>query len=246
MFSPLWAGKTLLLNLRKVRKIFTRLDRDVVATTYLKGEGIEIGGLHNPLRVPRGASARYVDRLPLEELRTHYPELAGRSLVRVDILDDGETLNTIDDATQDFVIANHFIEHCENPLLALRTMERVLKQGGILFLGAPDKRYTFDVQREVTPFEHVLRDYREGASWSREQHFREWVIHVENVTDPVARDNRVGALMAMNYSIHYHVWTQHALVAMLLTAMHELPLHFDLELCLKDEGEIIVVLRKSA
>jgi predicted SAM-dependent methyltransferase len=246
MFSPSWAGKTLLLNLRKARKIFTRLDRDVVATTYLKGSGIEIGGLHNPLRVPRGATVRYVDRLPLEELRKHYPELASRPLIRVDIIDDGETLRSIGDASQEFVIANHFIEHCENPLLALRSMERVLKEGGILFLGAPDKRYTFDAHREVTTFEHILQDYREGPSWSREQHFKEWVTHVESVVDPVAHADRVHVLMAMNYSIHYHVWTQKELLAMLLRAMDELPLHFDIELCLKDEGEIILILRKLA
>jgi hypothetical protein len=90
---------------------------------YLHGEGIEIGALHNPLEVPRSARVGYVDHLPVEELREHYPGLADEPLVEVDVVvdvvDDGERFSTIGDATQDFVIANHFLEQCEDPLGAL-------------------------------------------------------------------------------------------------------------------------------
>ena len=50
------AAASLLGGIRRVRRIFTRLDREIIASTYVKGTGIEIGGLHNPLRVPRGAA----------------------------------------------------------------------------------------------------------------------------------------------------------------------------------------------
>ncbi len=51
-----------------------KLDRARIAAMYLQGEGIEIGGLHNPLDVPPGVRVRYVDRLPVERLRQEYPD----------------------------------------------------------------------------------------------------------------------------------------------------------------------------
>src|SRR6059036_2532729 len=90
------------------------LRRKTIASTYLRGDGLEIGALHNPLKVPPAARVKYVDRMCVADLRREYPELSGKHLVDVDILDDGETLASIGDGTQDFVIANHFIEHCEN------------------------------------------------------------------------------------------------------------------------------------
>jgi hypothetical protein len=89
--------------------------RTRIANGYLSGEGIEIGALHNPLPMPRSARVRYVDRLPVSELRAHYPELEHEPLVQVDILDDGERLATIADSSLDFVVANHFLEHTQDP-----------------------------------------------------------------------------------------------------------------------------------
>ena len=44
-------------------------------------------------------------------------------------MDDGERLATIADATQDFVIANHFLEHCQDPLGALGNMSACCDPG---------------------------------------------------------------------------------------------------------------------
>jgi len=52
-----------------------------LARLYLHGSGIEIGALHMPLWIPPGVTVRYVDRLDLDGLRGHYPELAGERLV---------------------------------------------------------------------------------------------------------------------------------------------------------------------
>jgi SAM-dependent methyltransferase len=130
-----------------------------IAKRYLSGEGIEIGALHNPLPVPRSARVRYVDRLPVSELRAQYPELEQEPLVQVDILDDGERLAMIADSSIDFVIANHFLEHTQDPVGTLLNAFRVLRPEGILYLAVPDKRHTFDRDRAVTPLGHVLRDF---------------------------------------------------------------------------------------
>src|SRR5215218_5051715 len=89
--------------------------REGIAKGYILGSGLEIGGLNAPLRVPGAARVRYVDRAPVPELRKQYPELDGQPLVETDVIDDGERLGTIPDASEDFVIANHFLEHCQDP-----------------------------------------------------------------------------------------------------------------------------------
>src|SRR5438045_2760343 len=53
---------------------------------------------------------------------------------------------------------------------------RVVRPGGVLFYALPDVRSTeFDRERARTTVEHLLRDHREGPSWSRRDHYRDWV-----------------------------------------------------------------------
>lgn len=239
------ALKSFAVDARKMLRMFRKLDREAIAAHVLQGAGIEIGGLHNPLRVPRGVRVRYVDRMPVADLRTHYPELAAKPLTAVDIVDNGETLATLADASEDFIIANHFLEHCEDPLAALLAHCRVVRPGGVLFLCVPDKRYTFDATRALTPYEHILRDHREGPAWSRRGHLLDWVEHVEYIGDPAERERRADHLFAENYSIHYHVWTFETLMDMILRARADVSLPVDLECLLLTDGEVIMVLRRS-
>jgi hypothetical protein len=109
--------------LRPIYLHFFPLDplRCKIAAHYLKGNGIETGALHFPLKVPLGATVRYVDHLPVGELRTQYPELGASPLVHVDVLDDGEKLPRFKDATVDSVIANHLTSIAKTQSKALRT-----------------------------------------------------------------------------------------------------------------------------
>ena len=238
--------KSLTVDTRKMLRMFRALDREAVAAHVIAGRGIEIGGLHNPLRVPKNAQVRYVDRMSVDDLRVQYPELAAKVLTSVDIVDDGETLATLSDGSEDFIIANHFLEHCEDPLGALLAHQRVVRPGGILFLCVPDKRFTFDQERELTSYEHVVRDHREGPVWSRRDHVRDWVKHVEHIDDPSAQERRTDQLLAEAYSIHYHVWTFETLVAMVLRAREDVGLAVDFESFLLTDGEVIMVLRRRA
>ena len=116
-----------------------RHNRHVLAAAYIFGSGIEIGGLDRPLLVTNGARVKYVDRLSGEDLEDHYsgagqPQVKRRGIKAPDIVSDGQTLEPIPDCSQDFVIANHVIEHFPNPLMFLKNAFRVLKLRGILFL----------------------------------------------------------------------------------------------------------------
>jgi SAM-dependent methyltransferase len=220
------------------------LTRERVAEMYLKGEGIEIGALHNALKTPQSARVRYVDRLSVAELKKQYPELEGEALVEVDILDDGERLEKIKDSSQDFVIANHFIEHCQNPIGALLNMFRTLKSGGILFLAIPDKRCCFDADRPVTSLEHIMRDFQEGPAWSRREHFEEWTRVVNKVQGDDEIEKQIDLIMKMDYSIHYHVWTPFEMLELIL-ALRRMA-DFELEMYQRTDVEAIFILRKGS
>jgi predicted SAM-dependent methyltransferase len=214
-----------------------------LAKRYLRGSGLEIGALHTPLPLPDGATVRYVDRMDRAGLRAHYPELAEEALVEVDIVDDGETLGTQLDASADFIIANHFIEHAQDPLGTLANHLRVLRPGGILYLAVPDRRRTFDVDRSPTPLEHIVRDHREGPAWSRPMHQEEWARLVDKV--PAAEvPARVRVLEQSDYSIHFHVWTPSEFNAMLEHAQREQRLPFAIEDLRGNGSEFIAILRR--
>lgn len=220
-----------------------RARRKRLAKRYLHGSGLEIGALHSPLPLPPGATVRYVDRMDCAGLREHYPELSKQALVEVDIIDDGETLGTQPAASADFVIANHFIEHTQDPLGTLSNHLRVLRPGGTLYLAVPDRRHTFDVDRPPTPLEHLIRDHSEGPAWSRSLHQEEWARLVDKVPDAEV-PTRVQALEQSDYSIHYHVWTPSEFAALLEYAQCEQRLPFDIEDLQGNGHEFIAVLRR--
>jgi SAM-dependent methyltransferase len=218
--------------------------RKELAARYIRGTGIEIGALHNPLTISPGTDVRYVDRMTVSELRQQYPELARLPLVEVDLIDDGERLEKIADGSLDFVIANHFLEHCQDPLGALASFCRVLREGGIVYLAVPDKRRTFDVDRPATSLEHLLRDHTEGSEWSRRSHFEEWGRFVDRVDDVILKPH-VEDLMAKDYSIHYHVWTQAELLEFLASLRMRLGLPFEVEMLVRNDHEHIAILEKA-
>ncbi|MGO9490145.1 MAG: methyltransferase domain-containing protein [Solirubrobacteraceae bacterium] len=219
------------------------LRRRRLANRYLRGSGLEIGALHNPLTTPAGATVRYVDRMDTAALRRQYPDLAERRLVQVDVIDDGETLRTQADESADFIIANHFIEHTEDPLGTLANHLRVLRPGGFLYLAVPDRRRTFDAERQATPLAHLIRDHDEGPAWSRPVHQEEWARLVDKV-EPEEIEDRVEALERTDYSIHFHVWAPAEFGEVLTYARDSQRLPFRIEALQPNHHEFIVVLQR--
>jgi hypothetical protein len=230
--------------------------RAVFADRYLFGEGLEIGPLHQPLAIPPHARARYVDRMTTPDLRKEYPELVDWDLTEVDVVDDGEQLATIPAASQDFIVANHFLEHTEDPIGTIETHLGKLKPGGVLFYAVPDKRFTFDFRRPVTPIEHMVADHEQGPERSRAEHYREWCrLVIDEESDSVGTadqaaseewvERRARELEDAKYSIHMHVWTQAEFLSLVLALRERSGDSFDLEVAARVGIEFIVVLRKE-
>jgi SAM-dependent methyltransferase len=189
----------------RYEQIRRRVARDAIA-----GRGIEVGALHSPFPVPKAAEVEYVDRFSTARLRAEYPELAELPLVEVDRVDDGERLATVPDGSQDFVIASHFLEHCEDPVGTVAAHLRVLRDGGVLLLALPDRRQGIDRHRRATTLEHLVADHEQGPEASRARHYRDWAQLVELPLGNITADQveaHAAALQERSYSIHFHCWT---------------------------------------
>ena len=218
-----------------------------LARQYLHGEGLEIGALHLALLMPPTARVRYVDRMPVSELREHYPELAELDLAPVDIIDDGEHLHSVQPESQDFIVANHFLEHCQDPIGTLAAHLSKLRPGAVVFYAIPDKRYTFDHPRARTTLEHLIADHEQGPEQSRSQHYVEWAeAGVAAAGQTTGREEilaRAAQIEREDYSIHFHVWTD-ADLAELFFHCQERFRTFEVEAFRRHGIENIFVLRK--
>jgi predicted SAM-dependent methyltransferase len=203
--------------------------------------------------VPAQANVSYVDRMTVEDLVASYAEdIAGKDLVAVDVVADGETLATVADDSQDFIVANHFLEHTADPIGAIGSHLAKLRPGGVLFYAVPDKRYSFDFRREVTPLAHLVRDHEEGPEVSRREHYDEWGLLVTGTEEERDADNwpergaeMARALEAEDYSIHHHVWTESAFLELLLHCQERFDAGVEIEAVARNGEEIVAVLRKA-
>ncbi len=183
----------------------------------LRGRGIEIGALDLPIP---GIRPIYVDR-PLA--------LAGAATL-ADVIADAAQL-PFPAAALDYVASSHVLEHLPNPVRALVEWRRTVRPGGWLYLVVPDRRYTFDRPRKLTPVEHMLADFEEGADFRDETHFEDYAMGRElegsrlakgwdsadwpalrkNLLEELRRTARGGGVPGL----HYHVFEPSNLVALL-------------------------------
>jgi SAM-dependent methyltransferase len=198
------------------RSLVSRRPKDWRAhfSRRLTGSGIEIGALSRPLQTHARMKVRYVDRHDLSELRAEYHELHLFPFTAPDIVDDAHTLGTLPDASEDFLIAAHLLEHMRDPIGALEAWCRVVRPGGLVYLILPDKRATFDRFRERTPLAHMIEDYRQPSRERDAEHFLDFVVTVLSKQGQAAIDE-AKRLEEIDYSIHFHVFQPADIVILL-------------------------------
>ncbi|MDO8335937.1 MAG: methyltransferase domain-containing protein [Candidatus Saccharibacteria bacterium] len=220
--------------------------RVFLANKYLKGSGIEIGPAEHPLPVPHWTKVKYVDEISTEDLIKLYPYLKGHDLVHVDVVDDGQALSKFKDDSQNFIIANHFYEHIIDPIKTLRNFYRVLKTDGVIFMAIPDKRFTFDKLRPVTPLSRLKKFHAdpkagEAGKWPM---FVESAQYIEGKQGKEIK-TRAQELFDQKFSVHLNVWSQHDLLDLILYIIREYKLDLDFETVVKNQHEIILILKKQ-
>ena len=177
----------------------------VLMVSQACGKGIEIGAGPFPLAFPIGCEIVYVDKFrTVEQVGRMWPASVESSVLPVDRQDSFETLGTFLDGSLSFVAASHVIEHTRSPVDAIAAANRKLRDGGYLFLVVPDKRYTFDAPRALTPIDHLLADYFDP---SRERDFQHFLDYYEKVIKDDDWKHAAEREFQTGMDIHYHVWT---------------------------------------
>src|SRR5882757_6716858 len=110
----------------------------------LSGSGLEIGALHEPAPLPDSCRVHYVDAMTRAEAQVFFPEVDHARLVEPDtICNLDRDVLPFAEASQDFVVLSHVIEHVANPTRVIGEIFRVLRPAGRALIAAPDKRFTF-------------------------------------------------------------------------------------------------------
>jgi len=120
--------------------------------------GLEIGAAaHNPF----GLRTRNV---ALPEANEFYAEHSRGEIIvpaAVDIRAAADNI-PVPDRSEDFIISSHLVEHLPNVIAAFLEWNRILRDGGYVFMIVPLKgALPADESRELTPFSHFVEDYQQ-------------------------------------------------------------------------------------
>jgi 2-polyprenyl-3-methyl-5-hydroxy-6-metoxy-1,4-benzoquinol methylase/glycosyltransferase involved in cell wall biosynthesis len=123
--------------------------------------GLEIGAAaHNPF----GLRTRNV---ALSEANEFYAEHSRGEIivpVAVDIWAPADSI-PVADRSEDFIISSHVVEHLPNLIAAFVEWDRILRDGGYVFMIVPLKgALPSDEARELTPLSHFMEDYTQNMT----------------------------------------------------------------------------------
>ena len=131
--------------------------------------GVEIGPSHNPIAPKRaGFKVHIIDHASREQLREKYRSVPVKldNIEEVDFIWHGERFAELTGRPNfySWVIAAHVIEHSPDLIRFLEDCDSLLKEGGILSLVIPDKRFCFDRFRPITGLARVVDAHEAGRS----------------------------------------------------------------------------------
>ncbi len=141
-----------------------------MAHKYLDGlKGIEIGpaayqpfGLDSIGVVPDDQHEK--DFYRLVQLRVAW------AMVKPDMYGFADALDQIADDSQDYVLSSHVIEHTPNPIACFQEWNRVIKDGGYVYMIFPKREAPYgDQNRKITPMRYFECAY--DQSWGLEEAF---------------------------------------------------------------------------
>jgi SAM-dependent methyltransferase len=128
--------------------------RHRVSWPFLSGRGLEIGAGVSPQRLPEGVECVYFDKNDAATLSKIFGTEIGY------IVHPMSTIEELFAHGADFVIAHNVLEHSHCEIACLIDWHRHVKDGGVVVLSVPDKRFTSgDSERPSAGFEHILADF---------------------------------------------------------------------------------------
>lgn len=129
---------------------------------------------------------------------------------------DATDLADIQDGAYDFVLSSNNLEHIANPIKAFSEFYRVVKKDGIIIIVVPRKYVNFDHNRQFTPFDHILEDYKNNVMEDDLSHLPEIVEKHDYDMDPACGGKDKFMKRASknfeNRCLHHHVFDKNCLM----------------------------------
>src|SRR5215471_12827005 len=127
--------------------------------------GLEIGAsAHNPF----GLKTRNVASREGNEFYAEQQRALGVEPAHVDIWAMGDRI-PVPDRSEDFVLSSHVLEHLPNVVVALLEWNRIVRDGGYVFMIVPLKgALPQDTGRALTSLDHFIECYQQ--KWSLDTH----------------------------------------------------------------------------
>jgi SAM-dependent methyltransferase len=142
----------------------------------------------------------------LNAIRDHHSQTT-----KVDIVGDATDMTPFANERFDFVCSSHLLEHLSDPLRAIEKWKSVLRPGGVIYCGVPNRFTIFDHRRRATSLEHLLSDYLRDIGpndWSHlEEFLAKWDHRLDSVWNTREELAQEVAKRGSN-AIHHHVWNQ--------------------------------------
>lgn len=108
----------------------------------------------------------------------------------------------------------------------------------------PDKRFTFDIKRELTSFNHLIKDNTDLGQSFKYNNFYEAIKSGNESLGDVEIEKKVSELMKKNYSLHYHVWDSNSYFRFISDLNCYLAYPFEVKHLQSNGDEIISIIEK--
>jgi SAM-dependent methyltransferase len=198
------------------------MDTRTPGYALLRGHGLEIGALHQPAKIPEHCTIEYCDAITREQAIRIFHEIPAEYFVNPTYLcdlDQGELRQFVDQQF-DFVILCHVIEHVANPINVIGELFRIVKPGGHVVIACPDKRYTFDKDRDLTSFMHLVLEYHQQVDTVTDEHYRDYLAGAHpHILELPESDIAIHLASVRNRREHAHVWDSNSFRAFLVATL---------------------------
>jgi SAM-dependent methyltransferase len=182
-----------------------------LAHVYCTGVGVELGAAaHNPFNLsgcknvaPHAPHLDHAHRRSFELFRDLQLEMCD-AYALIDMVGVADAL-PVPDASQDYVLSSHVVEHLPNVIGAFLEWKRILRPGGKVFMIVP-KRSECDRGRPFTTLEHLVDDHEHGYD-------------AETHPLPEGQDSE---------SFHYHVFSLWSLMRLIEHCNHAFDLGWEI------------------
>jgi ubiquinone/menaquinone biosynthesis C-methylase UbiE len=223
--------------------------RNDFAAKYLGGRGIELGAQQVPTKVSKKCQVEYVDVISNEQLVSRFG-LPGKDLVPLSHVIDGNDLSVYRDSELNFVIANHVLEHFDDPVSGVCEWIRILKNGGRLFITLPNHRAnSYDLGRVPARFDHLKLDFMDAAGRPARnfEHYVDFAKSLYQWTDMDALNRQAQKWVDADDRHHYHVYDKQTVkdVMTLAGKYSGASLRYVDGLLLEDRFEFLIILEKT-